>query len=60
MKKFALTLGALLVVLSAMGAAPARPQTPKAGQKVEKFTLGKNKNDPRKMYEEYVAEVLGE
>lgn len=43
MKKFALTLGALLVVLSAMGAAPARPQTPKAGQKVEKFTLGKNK-----------------
>ncbi|MBP3382761.1 MAG: glycoside hydrolase family 3 C-terminal domain-containing protein [Tidjanibacter sp.] len=26
-----------------MGAAPARPQTPKAGQKVEKFTLGKNK-----------------
>jgi hypothetical protein len=24
------------------------------------FTLGKNKNDPRKMYEEYVAEVLGE
>lgn len=43
MKKFALTLGALLVVLSAMGAAPARPHTPKAGQKVEKFTLGKNK-----------------
>lgn len=24
------------------------------------FTLGRNKNDPKKMYEEYVAEVLGE
>ena len=24
------------------------------------FIFGKNKNDPKKLYEEYVAEVLGE
>ena len=24
------------------------------------FIFGKNKNDPRKLYEEYVADVLGE
>ena len=43
MKKFALTLGLLMVALTVMGAAPARTKTPKAGERVEKFTLGKNK-----------------